>query len=72
MVFILNAAHGSASDSVLVILMPVTGKQRLLFVTVVSMTEEEEKMLCMSYVLAAFEQAKSKRIIVAFIGGDTG
>lgn len=55
----MNAAHGSASDSVLVILMPVTGKQRLLFVTVVSMTEEEEeKMLCISYVLVAFEQAK--------------
>lgn len=56
----MNAAHGSASDSVLVILMPVTGKQRLLFVPVVSMTEEEEeeKMLCISYVLVAFEQAK--------------
>lgn len=39
----MNAAHGSASDSVLVILMPVMGKQRLLFVTVVSMTEEEEE-----------------------------
>lgn len=58
--FVMNAAHGSASDSVLLILTPETGKQRLPFVPVVSMTEgdEEEDVLCVSDVLAACEAAK--------------
>lgn len=57
--FVMNAVHGSASDSVLLILTPEMGKQRLLFVTVVSMTEgEEEDVLCVSDMLAAFEAAK--------------
>lgn len=61
--FILNAVHGSASDSVLVILMPATGKQMLLFVT-----EEEENMLRMSYVLVVFIWGDASSMFLSMVG----